>query len=213
MSVINAEYDAKARLLSNFATSRDGIARRLADLVPTTARSIEELLDCAPHRHAEMTVQLLERALELRRRARQIGGDVGTRRCIGIDIRRHGPVVALAGGELRDFVALPCHASQRGGRLRPDSAAALVERFRSGGCGKVAKRPVHSSSSGRRPDGRWWTLRWHPTRVRRLRSTASSSRTPRCRTGRFPQVVVPFGLVCRTVASISWCASMTRCRT
>ena len=141
LSIANAEYEAKAILIGGFATSRDDIPRRLVELVPTTAPSIDELLDSEPHRHAEMTVQLLERALELRRRARQIEG-----MSVHVDA-----LASIFEGMVRSwrwrvgsFLVASLYRVTRGKApaTAADSAAALVKRYRSGTYADMAKRPV-----------------------------------------------------------------------
>ena len=141
LTVVSARYRAKEQLIGDFATARDDIPRKLAELAPTTATSLEELLDRPALRPAEMTVRLVERGLELKRRAQQVDelsayvdslvtmfeGLIGSWRW------RLGNVVIstlrrLVGGKV------PATAA--------DSAATLVEQYRLGAYADLATRPI-----------------------------------------------------------------------
>ncbi|MDE0036971.1 MAG: glycosyltransferase [Gammaproteobacteria bacterium] len=137
----SARFRAKEQLIGEFATSRDDIPSKLAELAPTTATSVDEVLDRPARRPAEMTVRLLERALELKRRAQQVDelsahvdslvtifeGIMGSWRW-----RLGNCVVSAARRLVRGKV--PATAA--------DSAAALVARYRSGSYADVATCPV-----------------------------------------------------------------------
>ena len=141
LTVVSVRYRAKEQLVADFATSRDDIPRRLAELAPTTATSVDEILDDPALRPAEMTVRLVERGLELKRRAQQVDelsahvdslatifdGIVGSWRW-----RLGNLVIATLRRLVRGKV--PATAA--------DSAATLVERYRSGSYGDLATRPV-----------------------------------------------------------------------
>ena len=140
LSEANARYQAKAQLMGDFATSRDDLPRTLADLVPATATSIDEMFDSAPRRHAELTLQLLERGLELKRRARQIE-----------EISAHVDALAsIFEGMVRSWrwrignllVSSPYRLLHKTPPTAVDSAVALVKRYRSGTHAEVSRRPV-----------------------------------------------------------------------
>ena len=140
LSVANAGYQAKAQLMGDFATSRDDLPQTLADLVPTTATSIDEMFDSAPRRHAELTLQLLERGLELKRRARQIE-----------EMSAHVDALAsIFEGMVRSWrwrignllISSPYRLLRKTPPTAADSAVALVKRYRSGTHAEVARRPV-----------------------------------------------------------------------
>ena len=147
LTLVSARFRAKEQLIGEFATSRDDIPRKLTELAPTTATSVDEMLDRPALRPAEMTVRLVERGLELKRRAQQIDelsahvdalvsifeGIVGSWRwrlgnLVISTLRRlvHGKVPATAA----------------------DSAATLVEQYRLGANADVATRPVIPMPSG-----------------------------------------------------------------
>ena len=139
--VLSARHRAKEQLIGEFATSRDDLPRKLAELAPTTATSVDEILSGPGRRPAQMTVRLLERGLELKRRAQQVDelsahvdslvtifeGIIGSWRW------RLGNLVISA---LRRLVGgkVPATAA--------DSAATLVEQYRLGSYAEVATRPV-----------------------------------------------------------------------
>ena len=141
LTVVSARYRAKEQLIGDFATSRDDIPRKLAELAPTTATSLDEILDGPARRPAEMTVRLVERGLELKRRAQQVDelsahvdslvtifeGIIGSWRW------RLGNLVIST---LRRLVRgkVPATAA--------DSAATLVEQYRLGSYADVTTRPV-----------------------------------------------------------------------
>ena len=141
LTVVSAGYRAKEQLIGEFATSRDDIPRKLVELAPTTAPSVDDVLDRPALRPAEMTARLVERGLELKRRAQQVDelsahvdslvtifeGIVGSWRW------RLGNLVIstlrrLVGGKV------PATAA--------DSAATLVEQYRLGSYADLATRPV-----------------------------------------------------------------------
>lgn len=141
LTVVSARFRAKEQIIGDFATSGDDIPRKLAELAPTTATSVDEMLDVPPGRPAEMTVRLVERGLELKRRAQQVDdlsahvdslvtifeGIVGSWRW------RLGNLVVST---LRRLVGsrVPVTAA--------DSAATLVEQYRLGSYADAAARPV-----------------------------------------------------------------------
>ena len=141
LTVVSARHHAKERLIGDFATSRDDIPRKLAELAPTTAPSVDEVLDRPALRPAEMTVRLVERGLELKRRAQQVDelsahvdslvtifeGIIGSWRW------RLGNLVIST---LRRVVGgkVPATAA--------DSAATLVEQYRLGSYADLATRPI-----------------------------------------------------------------------
>ena len=141
LTVVSARFRAKEQLIGEFAASRDDIPRKLAELAPTTATSVDEIFDRPVGRPAEMTVRLVERGLELKRRAQQVDelsahvdslvtifeGIVGSWRW------RLGNLVVST---LRRLVRgrVPATAA--------DSAATLVEQYRLGSYADVATRPV-----------------------------------------------------------------------
>ena len=141
LHLANTRFRAKEKLLGEFATSRDDIPSKLAELAPTTATSVDEILNRPARRPAQMTVRLLERALELKRRAQHLDelsayvdslvtifeGIVGSWRW------RSGNFVIST---LRRLVRgkVPATAA--------DSAATLVEQYRLGSYADVATCPV-----------------------------------------------------------------------
>ena len=141
LTVVSVRHQAKERLIGEFATSRDDIPRKLAQLAPTTAPSVDEALDCPALRPAEMTVRLVERGLELKRRAQQV--DELTAHVDALVTIFEGIVGSwrwrlgnLAISTLRRLVGgkVPATAA--------DSAATLVEQYRLGSYADVATRPV-----------------------------------------------------------------------
>ncbi|MDE0421134.1 MAG: glycosyltransferase [Gammaproteobacteria bacterium] len=141
LAVVSARYRAKEQLLGEFATSRDDIPRKLAELAPTTATSVDEVLGGAARRPAEMTVRLLERGLELKRRAQQVdelSAHVDSLVTIfeGITGSWRWRLGNLVVSTLRRLVGgkVPATAA--------DSAATLVEQYRLGAYADVATRPV-----------------------------------------------------------------------
>ena len=147
LTLVGARYRAKEQLIGEFATSRDDIPTKLAELAPTTATSVDEILDRPARRPAQMTVRLVERGLELKRRAQHVDelsayvdslatifeGIIGSWRW------RLGNLVIST---LRRLVRgkVPATAA--------DSAATLVEQYRLGAYADVATRPVIPMPSG-----------------------------------------------------------------
>ena len=141
LTVLSVRHRAKEQLIGEFATSRDDLPRKLAELAPTTATAVDEIVGGPGRRPAQMTVRLLERGLELKRRAQQVDeltahvdslvtvfeGIVGSWRwrlgnLVISTLRRFG------GGKV------PATAA--------DSAATLVEQYRLGSYADLATRPV-----------------------------------------------------------------------
>ena len=141
LNLANARYRAKEQLIGHFATARDDLPRKLAELAPTTAASVDEILDNPGLRPAEMTVRLVERGLELKRRAQQVdelSAYVDSLVAIfeGIVGSWRWRLGNLAISTLRRLVPgkMPATAA--------DSAATLVDQYRAGSYAEVARRPV-----------------------------------------------------------------------
>ncbi|MCY3838596.1 MAG: glycosyltransferase [Gammaproteobacteria bacterium] len=141
LTLVSARFRAKEQLIGEFATSRDDIPRKLAELAPTTATSVDEILDRPAHDRAEMTVRLVERALELKRRAQQVD-----------ELSAHvDSLVAMFEGivgswrwRLGNLVISTLRRLVRGKvpTTAADSAATLVEQYRLGSYADVSTRPV-----------------------------------------------------------------------
>ena len=139
--VVSARYGAKEQLIGEFATSHDDIPRKLAELAPTTATSLEEILDSPARRPAEMTVRLVERGLELKRRAQQVD-----------ELSEHvDSLVAIFEGIIESWrwrlgnLVISTLRRLVGGNVpatAADSAATLVEQYRLGSYADVTTRPV-----------------------------------------------------------------------
>ena len=154
LTVVSARYRAKEQLIGEFATSRDDIPRKLAELAPTTAPSVDEVLDRPALRPAEVTVRLVERGLELKRRAQQVdelSAHVDSLVTIfeGITGSWRWRLGNLVISTLRRLVGgkVPATAA--------DSAATLVEQYRLGSYADLATRPVipMPADSADRPGG------------------------------------------------------------
>ena len=141
LTLVSERFRAKEQLLGEFATSRDDIPSKLAELAPTASTSVDELLDRPARRPAQMTVRLLERALELKRRAQHLG-----------ELSAHvDSLVTIAEGitgswrwRLGNFVVSTLRRL-RGGKVpatAADSIAALVDQYRSGSYADVARSLV-----------------------------------------------------------------------
>ena len=141
LTLVSARFRAKELLIGEFAASRDDIPRTLAELAPTAAPSVDEILDRPARRPAEMTVRLVERGLELKRRAQQVD-----------ELSAHvDSLVAIFEGivgswrwRLGNFVISTLRRLVPGKvpSTAADSAATLVEQYRLGSYTDVVTRPV-----------------------------------------------------------------------
>ena len=148
LTVVGARYRAKEQILGDFATSRDDIPRKLAELAPTTATSVDEVLDVRLGRPAEMTVRLVERGMELKRRAQQV--DELSAHVDSLVTIFEG-IVGSWRWRLGDLVISTLRRLVRGRvpATAADSAATLVEQYRLGSYADVATRPVIPMPEGR----------------------------------------------------------------
>ena len=154
LTLVSARFRAKEQLIGEFATSRDDIPRKLTELAPTTATSVDEMLDRPALRPAEMTVRLVERGLELKRRAQQV--DELTAHVDSLASIFEG-IVGSWRWRLGNLVVSTLRRLVRGKvpATAADSAATLVEQYRLGAYADVATRPVipMPSGSGERTSG------------------------------------------------------------
>ncbi|MCY4057237.1 MAG: glycosyltransferase [Gammaproteobacteria bacterium] len=154
LTLVSARFRAKEQLIGEFATSRDDIPRKLTELAPTTATSVDEMLDRPALRPAEMTVRLVERGLELKRRAQQV--DELTAHVDSLVSIFEG-IVGSWRWRLGNLVISTLRRLVRGKvpATAADSAATLVEQYRLGAYADVATRPVipMPSGSGERTSG------------------------------------------------------------
>ncbi len=141
LTLVNARFEAKEQLIGEFATSRDDIPRKLAEIAPTTAASVDEVLDDPALRPAEMTVRLVERGLELKRRAQHI--DELSAHVESLVTIFEG-IVGSWRWRLGNFAISTLHRLVRGKApaTAADSAATLVARFRLGSYADLTTRPV-----------------------------------------------------------------------
>ena len=137
----SARFRAKEQLLVEFATSRDDIPSKLAELAPTAATTVDEMLDRPAHRPAEMTVRLLERALELKRRA-QLLDELSAH--VDSLVTIFEGIIGSWRWRLGNFVvsALRRLVSGKVPATAADSAATLVDQYRLGSYADVATCPV-----------------------------------------------------------------------
>ena len=141
LTLVSVRFRAKEQLIGEFATSRDDIPRKLAELAPTTAASVDEMLDRPALRPAEMTVRLVERGLELKRRAQQVDElSAHVESLVSI----YEGIVGSWRWRLGDLVISTLRRLVRGKvpATAADSAATLVEQYRIGAYAEVATRPV-----------------------------------------------------------------------
>lgn len=147
LTLVSARFRAKEQLIGEFATSRDDIPRKLTELAPTTATSVDEMLDRPALRPAEMTVRLVERGLELKRRAQLL--DELTAHVDSLVSIFEG-IVGSWRWRLGNLVISTLRRLVRGKvpATAADSAATLVEQYRLGAYADVATRPVIPMPSG-----------------------------------------------------------------
>ena len=141
LTVVCARYRAKEQLIGTFATSRDDIPRKLAELAPTTATSVDEMLDRPARRPSELTVRLVERGLELKRRA-QLVDELSAH--VDSLVTIFEGIVGSWRWRVGDHAISTFRRLVRGKvpATAADSAATLVEQYRLGSYADVATRPV-----------------------------------------------------------------------
>lgn len=141
LTLVSASFRAKEQLIGEFATSRDDIPRKLAELAPTTATSVDRILDRPALRTGEMTVRLVERGLELKRRAQQV--DELSAHVDSLVTIFEG-IVGSWRWRLGNFVISTPRRLMLGKvpSTAADSAATLIEQYRLGSYADVATGPV-----------------------------------------------------------------------